>query len=207
MNLGRRRLPVRRGGSATGRCQSRHLLQLRHPLPTRHPLPIRLLLLLLAGLTLAVPARAGGAAPASATGARTVSPASAFTPEAYRGRVLLVDFWASWCKPCTASLPWLAELQARHGAEGLSVVTINLDSDLANAADLLAELPAGVEVYHDADHALAASFDLQGMPSAYLFDRDGRRCTTHVGFLPADADAREREIVALLHTGEGGHED
>jgi len=159
-------------------------------------------------LAAAVPAAAGE--PASAQDGApahdpVVRPAHEFDPAAYRGKVLLVDFWASWCKPCAHSLPWLAELQARHGAEGLAVVAINIDSDLDKAADLLAQLSPGVEVFHDEDRALAADFDLDGMPSAYLFDRTGKRRAAHVGFLPAEAAAREQEIVELL--AEGGTDE
>ena len=130
-----------------------------------------------------------------------VRPASEFDVAAYEGKVLLVDFWASWCKPCAHSMPWLAELQGRHGAEGLAVVAINIDTDLDKAAPMLAMLSDGVDVFHDGDRKVAAGYDLEGMPSAYLYDRTGRLRKSHVGFLPAEADAREEEIVELLTEG------
>lgn len=131
----------------------------------------------------------------------TVRPAAEFDVAAYHGQVLLVDFWASWCKPCEHSMPWLAELQKQYGAEGLAVVAINIDTDLSKAAAMLAVLPAGVDVYHDKDRKVAAGYDLEGMPSAYLYDRTGKLRGSHVGFLPAEADAREKEIQELLAEG------
>lgn len=125
----------------------------------------------------------------------------------YQGKVVLLDFWASWCKPCQKSLPWLAKMQLEHGPDGLQVVAVNLDQDLAAATEMLAMLPDQVLVVHDPEGKLAAKFALEGMPSAFLFAPDGKLVASRVGFLEKEAPDREKEFLELLPKGNSGEED
>jgi len=127
-----------------------------------------------------------------------------FQVENWSGQVVLVDFWASWCKPCQKSLPWLVELQARYGDEGLQVVTVNLDRDGQAAVPMASALPPGIVQVHDPEGVLAEERNLQGMPSAYLYDSQGNLSAIHVGFTLADTASKEQEIEALLR-GDTGH--
>ncbi len=124
---------------------------------------------------------------------------------AHHGDVVVVDFWASWCKPCQASLPWLGTMQTRHGQQGLTIVTVNVDHERKLADRFLSGLPTPMTVVYDPDGKVAEAFDLQGMPTSYVYDRSGKLRATHLGFHPDDVAALESELTGLL--AEGGEHD
>jgi cytochrome c biogenesis protein CcmG/thiol:disulfide interchange protein DsbE len=130
--------------------------------------------------------------------ARKILAAADFKVSDYAGKVLIVDFWASWCKPCGESLPWLSNLAATHGKDGLAVVAVNVEEDLAKGKKMLNALDPHIVVVHDPEGKLAKEYDLQGMPSAFVYDRAGKLHACHVGFLAAEADAKRQEILDLL---------
>src|SRR5262245_55408274 len=72
----------------------------------------------------------------------------------YRGRLVLVDFWASWCAPCRQSFPWLNEMQSRYGKRGLVVVGVNVDRQRADADRFLKETPAKFQIVYDPDGSI-----------------------------------------------------
>jgi len=134
--------------------------------------------------------------------------AEEFLLENFQGEVVLMDFWASWCKPCEKSMPWLAHLDETFGPDGLKVVAVNLDREWQDAVEMAASLPAGILLVHDPEGILAAERNLQGMPSTYLYDRENRLAVAHVGFLPNETDEKEEEIRNLLDgtsQGAGDH--
>jgi thiol-disulfide isomerase/thioredoxin len=151
-------------------------------------------------LAAALPGAARPADDAPAADRATLTVAD-FDLAAHAGKVVLVDFWASWCKPCQVSLPWLSRLAAEH-SEDLVVLAVNLDRNLAAAERMLADIDPHVVVIHDPKGELAGRYDLAGMPTSFLYDRAGVLRATHVGFLPAEADARKAEIIALLDAKE-----
>ena len=124
--------------------------------------------------------------------------AEEFQLNQYQGQVVLMDFWASWCKPCEKSMPWLADLQTCLGSDGLQVVAVNMDKDWQDAAKMAATLPPEILLVHDPEGVLAGERNLQGMPSAYLYDRQGQLNAVHVGFIPNETAHKEAEIKALL---------
>jgi len=164
------------------------------PFIRRLPATAAVLLLALAGA-------AGAAVAADGPAPRAVDPAAAFDLAAHAGKVVVLDFWASWCKPCRESMPWLSALQREHGAKGLQVVAVSVDADEADMRSRLGDLDEGIVVVFDPEGALAAQYKLEGMPTSYLIDRAGKTRGSHLGFRAKDAAAREAEIVALL--GEG----
>ena len=117
---------------------------------------------------------------------------------ALKGRVVYLDFWASWCPPCRKSFPWMSDMQARYGSQGFTVVAVNLDPDHAVVSKFLAAYPAGFTVAYDPMGSVAEQYDVMGMPSSYLIDRAGRIQARHVGFREQDAAALEAQIRALL---------
>jgi cytochrome c biogenesis protein CcmG/thiol:disulfide interchange protein DsbE len=148
------------------------------------------------------------AAPAAAVEAGERAPAfvapalepggSSVSLEALRGRVVYVDFWASWCVPCRQSMPVLDALARRHGPRGFAVVGVNKDATAADAQRFLRRVPVGFALASDADDAVAKAFGVKAMPSGYLVDRAGVVRRVHRGFDAGTAAALEREIEELL---------
>jgi len=122
----------------------------------------------------------------------------AFAWSALSGKVVLVDFWASWCAPCKQELPVLEGLYKKYRARGFEIVAVNQDEERTNAEKFLRRAPLSFPVLHDADRSVAASYAPQKMPSSYLIDKHGLVRHVHAGFKASDADALEREIAALL---------
>ena len=129
--------------------------------------------------------------------------------EEYRGSVVVVDFWASWCVPCRRSFPWLDEMQRKYGEAGLVVIGVNED-DVAGAADeFLGAFPVSFRIVRDADGQLAREFDLVAMPSTYVIGRDGEIAARHLGFKIGKKDEYEgtlRRLLEIRAAGSGGDE-
>src|SRR4051812_46734565 len=116
----------------------------------------------------------------------------------YRGEVVVVDFWASWCKPCRQSIPWLNAMRARYGASGLDVIGVNVDAEHDDAERFLRDVPIQFDIIYDPNGELAKQFKVQGMPSSYVFDRQGVLVQTHLGFQDAKKDRNEAALKDLL---------
>lgn len=115
-----------------------------------------------------------------------------------KGKVVLVDFWASWCGPCRQSFPWMNALQNKYRGQGLEVVAINLDQEAELAKEFLAEVPADFTVLLDTDAQLPGEYGVMGMPSSYLIDRHGRIRAQHIGFHSDRVADYEDAIKTLL---------
>ncbi len=142
-------------------------------------------------------------APAAVTAAEPATAPAAidaadFDLARYRGRVVYLDFWASWCAPCVRSFPWLAKLHAERADDGFVVVAVNLDRERAAADRFLQKHPVPFPIVYDPEGKLAKAWDIDVMPSSFLVDRDGRTRHDHAGFRDADAARIEAEIDALL---------
>ena len=115
-----------------------------------------------------------------------------------KGRVVLVDFWASWCAPCREELPVLEGLYRKYQGQGLVIVGVGLDKDAKNLSKFLRANPLSFTVVHDAEGAVADRYAPPKMPSSYLIDRKGIVRHVHAGFRAADKGVIERELKALL---------
>jgi len=116
-----------------------------------------------------------------------------------RGKVVVLNFWASWCKPCRQSIPWLNGLRSRYGSQGLVIIGVNVDAERAEAERFQRDVPIDFEVVYDPQGKLAERFELKGMPSSFVFDRDGKLAHTLLGFREARRDEHEKEIATLLN--------
>jgi cytochrome c biogenesis protein CcmG, thiol:disulfide interchange protein DsbE len=116
----------------------------------------------------------------------------------YRGKVVVVDFWASWCVPCRRSFPWMNAMHARYGDRGLVVIGVNVDRERAAAEQFLAEVPADFRIHYDTDGRLAEEFGVEAMPSSYVIGRDGEIVTRHLGFKVRSQDEYEALLVDAL---------
>ena len=115
-----------------------------------------------------------------------------------RGKLVYLDFWASWCAPCKRSFPWMNQLQQRYGARGLHVVAVNLDAKREDALQFLQTTPANFSVLFDPSGTSAKAYAVKAMPSSYLIDANGKIVRQHLGFNADSAQALENEIKALL---------
>lgn len=115
-----------------------------------------------------------------------------------RGKVIYLDFWASWCVPCRKSFPWMNQMQEKYEKQGFVVVSINLDANQALAKQFLQEVTADFAIIYDNKGVLAKKFQLKGMPSSYLFNRDGQLISAHNGFNDNKKQIFEQEIVQAL---------
>ena len=122
---------------------------------------------------------------------------SAISLSSYKGKLVYVDFWASWCGPCRKSFPWMTELQKKHRKD-LKVIAINLDQNRAEAVKFLKQTPPGFTVAYDAAGKIAEAYNVKAMPSSYLIDRKGRIISKHAGFRNKDKNEVEAKINKLL---------
>jgi len=122
----------------------------------------------------------------------------AFDLTEFKGKVVVLDFWASWCVPCRRSFPWMNSMQERHGDDGLVIIGVNMDSDPAEATAFLQEFPADFQIINDPDGELAREHDVIAMPSSYVFDRSGVLLTRHLGFKVKRQDEYEAILVEAL---------
>ncbi len=147
------------------------------------------------------------AAARDAVSAPATAPAADFTlPTAggevalrtLRGKVVLVDFWASWCAPCRQSFPWLNTIAARYAASDFVVVAIDLDKSREPAEKFLREFAPGFTVAFDPAGRSAEAYEVAAMPSSFLVGRDGQLLFAHAGFDPRDASAIESRIQEAI---------
>lgn len=114
------------------------------------------------------------------------------------GNVVYVDFWASWCVPCRQSFPWMSDLLEKYGKQGLQVVAINVDRDRAAAEKFLSETGAKLPIVYDPKGKLPKLWDLQVMPTSFIYGRDGKLSRRIEGFNPGEIASVERLIRKLL---------
>lgn len=117
---------------------------------------------------------------------------------AHKGKVIYVDFWASWCVPCRRSFPWMNEMQKQYGDKGFKVLSINLDANKKHADRFLAQYPANFDVLYDPKGKIARKYQLKGMPSSFLINKQGKVVSSHVGFTDEKKNKYQQEILALL---------
>ncbi|HZV93701.1 MAG TPA: TlpA disulfide reductase family protein [Caldimonas sp.] len=115
-----------------------------------------------------------------------------------RGRVVMVNFWATWCGPCRQEMPQLNRLYEKYHAAGFVLLGVNVDDDTAKAAEVAAKLGVTFPVLLDTDKAVSKLYDLSTMPSTVLIDRDGKVRYVHRGYLTGYEDSYEKQIRELL---------
>ena len=114
------------------------------------------------------------------------------------GKVVYLDFWASWCGPCKQSFPFMNDLQKKYGPAGLQIVAINVDKSRDDANIFLNKNPAQFTVAFDSDGSIPAQYNVKGMPSSYLLGRDGKLIYVHRGFKAQDQAEIEAKIRGAL---------
>ncbi len=118
--------------------------------------------------------------------------------EKYQGKVIYLDFWASWCPPCKQSMPFLNALRNELFDQGFEVIAINVDEDSENARKLLNQFPVNYIVAMDAHGECPKMYDVKAMPSAYFIDRKGIIRKIHLGFRHSDEPEIRGFVMKLL---------
>ena len=116
----------------------------------------------------------------------------------YKGKVVYLDFWASWCGPCKQSFPWMNEMQSRYGAKNFQIVGVNVDQKSDDAKEFLKENKATFDVVFDNTGKIPKTFAIKGMPTSMLIGADGKVISVHTGFKPENKAELEKQIKDAL---------
>jgi len=116
----------------------------------------------------------------------------------YKGKVIVIDFWATWCGPCKVEIPHFVEFQEKYGKAGLQIVGISVDDTADKLAPYIRDMKMNYPVLQGLDHdeVQDAYGPIVGIPVSVMISRDGKICATHTGL--TGKDVFEREIKALL---------
>jgi thiol-disulfide isomerase/thioredoxin len=136
------------------------------------------------------------------------SESSRIALQSLRGKVVLLDFWASWCGPCRQSFPLYEKLHGELPAEDFTLLAINLDEMTDGPAAFLYDHPVTYTLLADPTGDVAKKFGLIGMPTSFVIDRDGVVRSRHTGFKPQDIEVVRGEIRELIaDTTDGSQAD
>jgi thiol-disulfide isomerase/thioredoxin len=125
--------------------------------------------------------------------------APALDLSAYKGKVVYLDFWASWCIPCRQSFPYMKELALRYGPGNFAVVAIDVDHDQDQAQAFIDLFHPNFPIVFDPKGRIADAYKIKDMPTSFLIDQNGQVRFTHEGFHPSQESTYERQIAELLN--------
>jgi cytochrome c biogenesis protein CcmG, thiol:disulfide interchange protein DsbE len=116
-----------------------------------------------------------------------------------KGKIVLVDFFASWCGPCKESFPAMNDLQKKYGEKGFIILAINLDKKKSDMDGFIKDHPANFVIVRDGENKLVKEVKIATMPSSFVLDKDGKVKSAHRGFKGAESVKKySEEIEALL---------
>jgi DsbE subfamily thiol:disulfide oxidoreductase len=116
----------------------------------------------------------------------------------FRGKVVLLNFWASWCGPCRQEMPILDEIHNKYKSLGFTVLGVNLDAKSKKATNYLKDTPVTFPVLFDPKGDVSSQYGVQAMPSTVIIDRDGNVRFLHEGYKSGYEDDYRKQIKALL---------
>ena len=115
-----------------------------------------------------------------------------------RGKVILINFWASWCGPCRQEMPILDELYKHYRSLDFTILGVNVEQDSESAKSLLKDVSVSFPVLFDNDNKVSKMYDVKGMPSTVLVDRDGNIRYVHMGYQPGTEAEYQSQIRTLI---------
>jgi thiol-disulfide isomerase/thioredoxin len=140
----------------------------------------------------------GAGDPAAPLDGKSVNGDETLSLAEHRGKVVYLDFWASWCKPCTVAIPLIEEMRAEFPAKDFQILAVNLDKNPKQAVKFLRKHPVGYPSVSDPRGQLPRKFGLETMPTSYLIDRDGVIRYVHKGFRKDDIGELRKRIAKLV---------
>ncbi len=115
-----------------------------------------------------------------------------------KGKVVYLDFWASWCGPCKSSFPWMDAMHRKYAAQGLEIIAVNMDQEPELAQSFIDEFQPGFHIEYDSQGKLADTFGVEAMPTSFLIDKQGKVRVSHKGFHQDRRSSYEQEIQEML---------
>jgi peroxiredoxin len=123
-----------------------------------------------------------------------------FNLASHKGKVILLDFWATWCPPCKVEIPWFVEFQKKYAAQGFTVIGVSVDDPAEKLKPFAVEYKMNYPVLigdgRDDLQGPKAYGPMFGLPKTFVIGRDGKICKTHVGF--SQKETLEKQIKSLL---------
>jgi len=116
----------------------------------------------------------------------------------YKGKLVYLDFWATWCTPCRKSFPWMNTMASKYKEKGFVIIAVNLDKDKTLIAKFLSKYPAHFKVAYDDSGVTAEKFNVKAMPTSFLIHRNGTIIMSHAGFREKDKEKIEQLIKSNL---------
>jgi len=116
----------------------------------------------------------------------------------YRGEVVMINFWASWCAPCRQEMPLLDELYSQYQPMGFTILGVNVEEDSSKAKKLLGELPVSFPILFDNKSDVSKLYNVVAMPSTVMVDRNGNVRYLHQGYKPGYEDIYQQQIRELI---------
>lgn len=116
----------------------------------------------------------------------------------YKGQVVMINFWASWCGPCRTEMPLLEQLHKKYKAMGFTMIGVNVEPDSAAAAQWLKATPVTFPILFDTDSKVSKLYSVQAMPSTVIVDRKGQVRWMHAGYKSGDENEYLDQIRALV---------
>ena len=118
--------------------------------------------------------------------------------EDYRGQVVMLNFWASWCGPCRQEMPLIDDIYSKYKDLGFTVLAVNVDEDSTDANRFLEAVPVSYPVLYDNDSKVSERYNVEAMPTTVMIDRDGNARFLHHGYQPGYEDEYETQIRQLV---------
>ncbi|VAW78316.1 hypothetical protein MNBD_GAMMA13-676 [hydrothermal vent metagenome] len=116
----------------------------------------------------------------------------------FRGEVVMINFWASWCAPCRQEMPLLEELYSQYQPMGFTILGVNVEEDSSKAKQMLRDIPVSFPILFDNNSKVSKLYNVVAMPSTVLVDRNGNVRYLHQGYKPGYEDAYQQQVRALI---------
>jgi peroxiredoxin len=116
----------------------------------------------------------------------------------YKGQVVMINFWASWCGPCRQEMPLLEDIYKKYNKLGFTLIGVNVEPDSKAADDWLKQTPVSFPILYDKESKVSQMYDVSGMPSTVIIDRKGNLRYLHHGYKPGDEGEYLNNIRAMI---------